>query len=169
MRSCAHSPGRMAAVPKRAEPPFRCRVFDAGTSTGGLRLAAMLDRHREPDRRAEDVARAIVEDVRRRGDRALVELTRRLDGVALTPARLRVGAREIAAARRAVPAAWIASLTRAHAQIAAYHARQVQTTALYDARPGVVLGQRVRPLDAVGIYVPGGRASYPSTVLMTAV
>ena len=129
----------------------------------------MLDRHLEPDRTVEDATRAIVDVVRRRGDRALIEFTRRFDGARLTPGQLRVTPTEIAAARRAVPAEWLAALERAHAQIAAYHARQVETGEMYDARKGVRLGHRVRPLDAVGIYVPGGRASYPSTVLMNAV
>ncbi len=153
----------------RAETRFRCRVLHAGTAPGKRALREQLDRHLEPDLAAEEAARAIIDDVRRRGDRALVELTRKFDGVAIPAARLRVRATEIAVARRAVPAPWLTALERAHANLVAFHARQRETGALYDARPGVVLGERVRPLDAVGVYVPGGRASYPSTVLMNAV
>jgi histidinol dehydrogenase len=156
-------------VTPRAETRFRCRVIDASTAAGRARLVELLDRHLEPDQHAEDAARAIIEDVRRRGDRALVELTKRHDGVSVAATKLRVSAKEIAAARAAVPAAYREALERAQANLAAFHARQTPSGELYDARPGVVLGSRVRPLDAVGIYVPGGRASYPSTVLMTAV
>ena len=154
-------------MPRAAE--FRCRVLHGATPAGERFLAALLDRHRDADPRVEEAARAIVADVRARGDVALAELTRRFDGVRLSPARFAVPR---AARRRALaglPAALRGALERAHTQIAAFHARQMPGDDLYAARPGALLGQRVRAIDAVGLYVPGGRARYPSSVLMNAV
>lgn len=159
-----------SASPRGAGGAFRCRRIEADRPAGRRFLEALLDRHLEPDRRAEETARAILADVRARGDRALLDLTARFDGVRLAGARaLAVTRAERRRARAALDPGLAGALERAHANLVAFHARQVPGDALYDARPGVVLGQRVRALDAVGLYVPGGRARYPSTVLMNAV
>jgi len=107
--------------------------------------------------------------VRRRGDRALIDWTRRLDGVRLTPARIAVPADDLAAAFRDLPRAVRSDLTLAASRIRTFHTRQVERSWTYHDPSGARLGQRLTPLERVGVYVPGGRAAYPSTVLMTVV
>jgi histidinol dehydrogenase len=128
------------------------------------------------DRAPESVDPAIhrsVEDilaaVRARGDAALVELTERFDRVRLTPAGLRVTVAEFDAAERQVGEVTLAALRYAAARIEAFHREAMPRTWSMTDASGSRLGQEVRPLERVGIYVPGGRAAYPSTVLMTAV
>ena len=111
----------------------------------------------------------IIRAVRRDGDRALVALTRRFDGVALRPATLRVPAGDLAAAYRDQPASVRRDLELAARRIRAFHVRQRERSWSFRDASGARLGQLIRPLDRVGVYVPGGRAAYPSTVLMTAV
>jgi len=116
-----------------------------------------------------DSVAGIIADVRARGDDALVELTRRFDGLELSgPADLRLPAADIAAARDAVDPQAIAALELAADRIRAYHGRQTPQDDLYTDEAGVTLGHRWRPVDAAGLYVPGGQASYPSAVLMNA-
>ncbi len=111
----------------------------------------------------------IIEDVRRRGDSALIEYTERFDRLALTPATLEVTREEIDQALAAVSDESLAALRLAVERIAAFHAKQKEQTWLSTEEQDVLLGQMVRPLDRVGIYVPGGKAAYPSSVLMNAV
>ncbi len=111
----------------------------------------------------------ILAAVREKGDAALVELTERFDGVRLEPAGLPVTEAEMDAAARQVAPETMAALAYAAGRIEAFHrAAMPRSWSMTDAA-GSRLGQDVRPLDRVGIYVPGGRAAYPSTVLMTAV
>ncbi len=117
----------------------------------------------------EPVVAGIIADVRRRGDEALCEYTARFDRLELTPATLEVTSAEIEAALAAVEPEDLAVLRLAAERIAAFHARQKTETWLSTAEEDVLLGQMVRPLDRVGIYVPGGKASYPSSVLMNAI
>jgi histidinol dehydrogenase len=120
---------------------------------------------------APDVARdvaAIIAEVRSRGDAALIEYTRRFDRVALEPARLRIGADEIAQAAASCPPEIVEALRFAAGRIEAFHARQRPDGQDYKDADGVRLGARWRPVDAAGLYVPGGKAAYPSSVLMNA-
>ena len=120
----------------------------------------------------EDVDRevaAIVDSVRGGGDRALLDHTARFDRVALEPGRIRVAGDEIGARARAVPEATRRALGEAAARIEAFHVRLMPADLDYRDRAGVRLGARWRPLEAVGLYVPGGTAAYPSTVLMNAI
>lgn len=140
-----------------AAPPFdalRAMAAEASTDDPGLR----------------DAVAAILADVAARGDAALVDYTRRFDG--FDPggaAGLRIGAGALAEAAASLDPDLLASLRRAAANIRAFHERQVERGFL-DLHPdGSVLGQRVAPLRRVGIYVPGGRAAYPSSVLMNAI
>ncbi len=111
----------------------------------------------------------IVTAVRDRGDRALLEFTERYDRVSLTAEELRVTAAEFDAAERALGESAVRSLHYAADRIARFHeACAPRSWSMADAN-GSRLGQEVRPLDRVAVYVPGGRAAYPSTVLMTAV
>jgi histidinol dehydrogenase len=117
------------------------------------------------------VARTVSEillDVQRRGDRALIEWTARLDRARLTPARLRVTESEIDAACRAVPEALLAALREAALRIERFAFATVPRGFEMGHGTGIVTGVRVDPLASAGLYVPGGKASYPSTVLMSA-
>ncbi|MDT8419186.1 MAG: histidinol dehydrogenase [Desulfuromonadales bacterium] len=117
----------------------------------------------------EDTVKAIIADVRQRGDLALFELTAKFDRLELTADSLEVSAEEIDAAVAQVKGESMAALQLAAERIADYHAKQKQETWLSTDEDDVLLGQMVRPLDRVGIYVPGGKATYPSSVLMNAV
>lgn len=109
----------------------------------------------------------IVADVRARGDEALTEYTERLDGVKLTQFKLPAQAMDDALAQ--VDADTLDALKQAAQQIRDFHERQVTQSWLFAREDGAVVGAKVTPLDSVGIYVPGGRALYPSTVLMNAI
>jgi len=109
--------------------------------------------------------RQIVTQVRQEGDRALLRFTERFDKVKLKAQQLRVRPQELSAAAKKADPALVRDLEKAIFNIYAYHKRQIQKSWEYSKR-GVVLGQRVLPLDSVGVYVPGGRAAYPTSVLM---
>ncbi|WP_029002947.1 histidinol dehydrogenase [Azorhizobium doebereinerae] len=131
-------------------------------------FATFLDSKREA---AADVAAAvadIIAAVRARGDDALVELSRTFDRVELE-GRIRVTEAEIDAALAEVPVETREALEFAKARIEAHHARQLPEDERYTDAAGVELGQRWTPVDAAGLYVPGGTAAYPSSVLMNAV
>jgi histidinol dehydrogenase len=133
------------------------------------RFRAFLDTKREISEDVEQAARAIIADVVARGDDALVELTRRFDRVDLDPARLKVSAGEIDAATKSCAGEALAALKLARERIEAYHARQRPADDRFVDALGVELGHRWTAIEAVGLYVPGGTAAYPSSVLMNAV
>ncbi len=112
---------------------------------------------------------AILADVRERGDAALFEYTERFDRLRLDATILEVSTAEIEQALAAVDRETLATLQLAADRIATFHRRQKEATWLTDDEPDIRLGQMVTPLDRVGIYVPGGKAAYPSSVLMNAV
>jgi len=130
--------------------------------------ARLVARRRRGDAAADAVARRIIADVRKRGDRALVAWTRRLDGADLAGG-LRVPAAELARARREAPAAFLRSVARAARNIRRVAERQLPREWTVRVEPGVRVGQVVRPLGSVGCYVPGGRHPLVSTLLMTVV
>ncbi|MDT8440225.1 MAG: histidinol dehydrogenase [Desulfuromonadales bacterium] len=132
-------------------------------------FAAIAGRGEATAADVEPAVRAILDDVRQRGDAALFEYTARFDRVELTAASCEVSAAEIAAALAEVDATTLAQLRLAAQRIGNYHRRQKQETWLCTDEPDVLVGQMVTPLDRVGIYVPGGKAAYPSSVLMNAV
>lgn len=122
--------------------------------------------------RGGDVERrvaAIISKVRKQGDRALLRYTQMFDRVRLSPADLEVKAAEIARAVAKVPRKDLTTLRFAARRIAAFHRRQLQKSWQYRDPLGITLGQRVSALERVGVYVPGGKASYPSSVLMNAI
>jgi histidinol dehydrogenase len=126
----------------------------------------------EPGESAEvrEAVRAILADVRQRGDAAVLDYAQRFDGVtARSVAELEVSPEEMQAALRGVPQETAAALRLAHERIRAFHEKQRQESWDYTESDGTKLGQRVTPLERVGLYVPGGKAAYPSTVLMNAV
>ncbi len=132
-------------------------------------FAGFLTRKREASVDVDTTVREIITDVRVRGDDALVALTSKFDRVDLTPATLRVTAAEIDAAVAASPADVIASLNFARDRIESHHRRQLPKDDHYVDAIGAELGTRWTAVESVGLYVPGGLASYPSSVLMNAV
>ncbi|HEX2488047.1 MAG TPA: histidinol dehydrogenase [Blastocatellia bacterium] len=114
-------------------------------------------------------AAAIIGEIRERGDAALIEFTERFDGVKLSPETLRVDRRTIEELAAHVDYDLLAAMREAIANIRHYHERQLTGDWEIARENGVRLGQRVRPLEIVGLYVPGGSAAYPSTVMMNAV
>jgi histidinol dehydrogenase len=129
----------------------------------------LLNAKRDSAQDVDQIVRSIIADVRRQGDRALFALTKRFDHFDLTADNLRVGAAEIAAAKSAVSKDALAALRFAAERIEAFHARQKPKDDSYTDSAGVTLGLRWTPIDAVGLYVPGGLAAYPSSVLMNAI
>ena len=145
----------------------RLRSGDLGFSAA---FQALLQRSEDDSRKALAVARDIVEDVRLRGDAALLMWTERLDKrVARSVADLEVPAPLLRAAFEGLPRAQQEALTEAAARIRAFHEHQVLAPHMEQDALGSRLGQKVTPLDRVGLYVPGGKAAYPSSVLMNAI
>jgi len=130
---------------------------------------ALLSAKREEAVDVDDTVAAIIADVRARGDAAVIELTAKFDKLELTPDRLAFSPAEIAAEVAKVPADERAALELAAARIRAYHERQRPADARWTDDTGAELGWRWGPVAAAGLYVPGGLASYPSSVLMNAI
>ncbi len=135
-------------------------------------LERVLHWSAETDHAIEQRVAAILDDVKLRGDAALLEYTARFDGVvASSVAALEIGRDELREAFDTVPAAQRDALQAAAKRVRSFHQRQLQASARsfsYRDEDGTLLGQKVTPLDRVGIYVPGGKAAYPSSVLMNA-
>ncbi|PCJ61413.1 MAG: histidinol dehydrogenase [Rhodospirillaceae bacterium] len=129
----------------------------------------LLDAKHAPGEDVRATVKGILADVRARGDAALVAYTERFDGVTLAPDAFRVTPAEFAAAERAVGPDLRCALEFAALRIEDYHRRQLPEDLDYRDEAGVRLGYRWRPLAAVGVYVPGGTAVYPSSVLMNAI
>ena len=133
------------------------------------RFAAFLTTKREVSADVNDVVHAIIEDVRARGDAALAEYSLRFDGVDFSRIGMRVTEDEITAAIAKVEPEVMDALKLAAERIERHHARQLPKDDIYEDTLGVGLGSRWTAIEAVGLYVPGGTASYPSSVLMNAV
>ncbi|HLB94902.1 MAG TPA: histidinol dehydrogenase [Nitrospiria bacterium] len=134
-------------------------------------LSRLLDQLRPKQaeaQRGEGEVRAILKAVQREGDRALLRLTRRFDRYRATLNRIRVSPTQIKHAYEQVSRGDVEHLRRAADRIRDFHERQKTRTFLVET-PGSTLGQLVRPLDTVGVYVPGGKAAYPSSVLMNVI
>jgi histidinol dehydrogenase len=143
--------------------------LDARASDFETRFAALIESNRDTEEDVSRIVRGIIADVRARGDAALIELSKRFDQVDLTQKTLRVSADEIDAAMRNAAPAIVSALQMAASRIEAYHVRQLPKDESFTDAEGAVLGWRWGPLSSVGLYVPGGTASYPSSVLMNAV
>jgi histidinol dehydrogenase len=133
------------------------------------KFRAFLDAKRETSADVETAVRAIVNDVAARGDRALRDYTQKFDRFDLDATGMRVTPDEIAAARKACDPRVVDALTFARERIDAFHRRQVPRDDRFTDALGVELGARWTAIEAVGLYVPGGTAAYPSSVLMNAV
>ena len=146
------------------------RRMDSAASGFGAQLRALLAYAQADDAAIERVTQAILADVRARGDAAVLEYTARFDGVtARSVEDLRIPVERTHAALAALPVAQRDALEAAAARIRAYHQRQVATSWRYTEADGTELGQNVTPLDRAGLYVPGGKAAYPSSLLMNAI
>ncbi len=133
------------------------------------RFAAFLAVRREAGADVRDTVTAILADVRAHGDTALCAYTRRFDRLELTPATLRLTGDDLATAAAAVPEDQKAALRLAAERIENFHRRQLPADMAYVDDAGIALGSRWTPIGAVGVYVPGGLAAYPSSVLMNVI
>ncbi len=145
------------------------KLFDSRSGDFAQNFRAFLDTKREASADVEAAVRSIVADVAAHGDRALAKYTREFDGFDLDRGGLQVTAGEIAAAHAGCPRAALEALEFARARIETYHRRQLPQDDRFTDALGVELGTRWTAIEAVGIYVPGGTAAYPSSVLMNAV
>jgi histidinol dehydrogenase len=143
--------------------------LDTRAADFAKRFDAFLVTKREVSEDVEQAVRAIIAEVVRDGDRALVALSRRFDRVDLDAVGLRVKPEDIEKASASCDARALAALTLARDRIEAYHCRQFPQDDRFTDALGVELGHRWTPVPAVGLYVPGGTAAYPSSVLMNAV
>jgi len=167
----------------RTDPPDRSDRFDRGQKgkrqmttleiTGdadfqpvAMRVCAGNGVAGESDGDKLESVRAILDAVRTRGDEAVAEFTERFDGVRISPDRFEVTPEEIEQASAQVDPLLMQSLERAHANIRAYHSKHLRESWEETAPDGTILGQRVAPIATAGVYVPGGKAFYPSSVLM---
>ncbi len=146
--------------------PVRLNTTDPDFSAS---FTALLDTKREASADVDAAVRAIVGEVIERGDDALISLSKKFDRVDLTKAGLKISQEEIDAGARKVSGETLKALELAKERIEQHHRRQVPADLRYTDALGVELGHRWTPLDSVGLYVPGGTAAYPSTVLMNAV
>ena len=153
-------------MPRSLDAP---RFLDAKDAGFVAAFRALLDASRQV---AEDVDAAVAEilkQVRERGDQALIEYTERFDGVSLKPKDFRVDEAEFAKAKAAIDGEVLEALAFAARRIEATHRRQLSEDPDLGDEAGIRVGFRTRPLQTVGIYVPGGTAVYPSSVLMNAI
>ncbi len=148
------------------------RQLDTSSSDFDAAFARVLHWSAETDQAIEERVAAILADVRARGDAAVLEYTQRFDGVSATSvAELEIPRRDLLAALDAIPSGQRRALEAAAERVRRYHERQLEACGRswsYRDADGTLLGQKVTPLDRVGIYVPGGKATYPSSVLMNA-
>ncbi len=146
--------------------PVYLNATDTGFET---EFTALLGAKREESADVDDAVAAIIADVRARGDAAVIELTARFDRLELTPETLRFSREEVDALIAEVPAHEREALQIAADRIRAYHERQLPEDVSWTDEAGATLGWRWTPVSAAGLYVPGGLASYPSSVLMNAI
>jgi histidinol dehydrogenase len=139
---------------KTTDPGFR-RVFDR-----------ILQRRGEIEQHVEQAVAGIIRDVRKQGDSAIVRYTKTFDGVTLKQSEIEVSGREMDDAFASVPQAALRALRLAARRIRKFHQRQLEKSWSYRDPLGMTLGQRITALERSGVYVPGGKAAYPSTVLM---
>lgn len=144
--------------------------LDTAEADFEARFTRLLHWSPEQDQGIEQAVSAILADVRARGDEALMDYTRRFDRLDVHEAAgLRLSQAELQAALDGLPALERQALERAAERIRRYHEHQRASSWMYTEADGTRLGQRVLPLDRVGLYVPGGKAAYPSSVLMNAI
>jgi len=142
------------------------KIFEIGKDSQAEIDAALAPPERPATEAVEESTKSIIADVKSRGDQALLELGQRFDSPELTS--IAVTEDEFQDAYEKIDTKLIAAIRRAKANIEEYHRKQLKQSWI-DVRDGITLGQIIRPIERVGMYAPGGKAPYPSTVLMTAV
>ncbi len=131
-------------------------------------LSELLSRKNSSYDEREKIVRDIIEDVRTNGDRALFSYTKKFDGADIDEDNVRVSESEIEAAYKNVSEDFLSVIRKAIKRIRAFHERQRQNS-WFEASEGTILGQRVIPIERAGVYAPGGKAAYPSSVLMNVI
>src|SRR5262249_42181661 len=156
---------RAGRTPFRFKSSFRqwsalmVRRLDTKKKDFTAQFAELLDAKRDAEDDVSRAARSIIAEVCARGDEALIELTERYDNARLTPETLQVRTAEVTALERDAPRDVVDALKTAAARIEAYHKRQLPKDEKFTDETGATLGWRWRPLESVGLYVPGGTAS----------
>ncbi len=148
------------------------KIYQYGSAEADRHLDRIINRGLDYTRKQYRQVAAIVEDVRENGDKALEEYTGRFDAPGLRAARFRVSEKEMAQAAKSVDRSFVKALGRAVRQIKEFHEARVEKTWIMKSRPGVVVGQKITPVDSAGIYVPGakgGKTPLVSSVLMGAI
>ncbi len=143
--------------------------LDATSPNFEQEFAGLLTQKREQDTDVNDIVSEIVADVKLRGDQALFELTEKFDRFVLSAETVRISAEEIQAARHACEAETLSALELAATRIMDFHARQKPKDLDYTDDAGLRLGYKWTAVQNAGLYVPGGTAAYPSSVLMNAI
>ncbi len=148
---------------------MKIRVVKTSDPAFKLTLRRIIDRRGEREERIEKRVAEIIHLVKKKGDRALMHYARLFDGVRLSKSAIEVKQKEMDRAMKLLPRGDLRVLSLAAKRIAAFHRRQLEKSWGYRDSLGLFLGQRITPLGRVGVYVPGGKASYPSTVLMNVI
>ena len=149
---------------------MKLRRLSTRSAGFGAQLAALTRYEAAQNADVQRVVRSIIADVRRRGDAAVLAYARRFDRVtAASVAKLEVGKKDLQAALHSIPKPQAAALREAARRIRRFHERQLSRSWSFREADGTILGQQLNPLERVGLYVPGGKAAYPSSVLMNAI
>ena len=126
----------------------------------------------EPTADVSDIVSAIIDDVRKNGDDAIIRYAAKFDGIDPEKFSLELSEEEKEEALRRLDeedSGFIEVLRKAAANIEAFHRRQVRSSFIINEKPGIIIGQKIMPMERAGLYVPGGTAAYPSTVLMDSI
>lgn len=145
------------------------RIIDLSFGLDFKQIDELLAESESEELTVEHAVRDIVTDVRQRGDDAVCEYSRRFDEHALTPATMRVSAEELHEMASGADDELVEILKRSARHVREFHEQEKTESWEYYAGDGIRLGMRINPLDAVGVYIPGGKATYPSTVIMNVV
>lgn len=148
------------------------RIYTYPSKTADKKVSAIINRGLSFSKKDYQTVNRILDDVQRRGDEAVIQYARRFDAPQMTLNSIKVSAQELNAASKKVDRSFVRALNRAASQIEAFHRQQVRQSWIDTQRPGTLLGQMIRPVDAAGVYVPGARGGQTplvSTVLMTAI
>jgi histidinol dehydrogenase len=144
------------------------RILESRNKGFERELDAILSQRRDEMLGVEEAVRAIIEGVRADGDEALIQYTRQFDGVEISPKKMEIPHKEWVRAKTGMDKEVLASLQRAAERIESFHRHQLARS-WFDAEAGIVRGQVVRPMTRAGVYVPGGKAAYPSSLLMNVI
>lgn len=145
------------------------KIKEANSKEGKEYIRFLKERAEDVQKDANVVVNKILEDVRTKGDNAIIEYTQKFDSKFITSANLIVSEDEIKNAYKMVDQDFLDAITMAKQNVVEFHKKQVRNPWSMKKYKGIILGQTVRGLESVGIYVPGGTAAYPSTVIMNAI